>query len=37
MDTEISRMENMTSAFLNYASLERKGIDLNLEKFDILS
>ena len=35
MDAEISRMEEMTSAFLEYAALERKGLNLNLSQIDI--
>lgn len=35
MDTEITRMENMTAAFLEYAALERKSLRLNMKKTDI--
>ncbi len=32
MDAELVRMEDLTSAFLEYAGLERKGMMLNIEK-----
>lgn len=35
MDTEITRMENMTAAFLEYAALERKALKLKLQKTSI--
>lgn len=35
MDAEITRMENMTSAFLTYASMERKSFSLNKKKQNI--
>jgi len=35
MDAEITRMENMTAAFLTYASLERKSLSLNKKKQNI--
>lgn len=35
MDTEVTRMENMTEAFLNYASLERKSLNINKQRHNI--
>lgn len=35
MDDELTRMEDMTSAFLEYASLERHGFHLQLENIDL--
>ena len=32
MDAELVRMEDLTSAFLEYAGLEQKGMMLNIEK-----
>ncbi|MFC3120889.1 sensor histidine kinase [Agaribacter flavus] len=35
IDDELNRMEAMLDAFLNYASMERQGINLNLSNVDI--
>lgn len=35
MDTEITRMEKMTEAFLQYAAMERKSLNLNKQKTNI--
>lgn len=35
MEAELTRMEDMTSAFLSYASMERQGINLRLEKVEL--
>lgn len=35
IDAELTRMEEMTSAFLDYASMERRGINLRSEWFTI--
>lgn len=35
METELGRMEDMTTAFLEYASMERQGFNLKAEWFDI--
>lgn len=35
MDTEITRMEDMTSAFLEYAAMERKGLNLKRKKSNV--
>jgi len=35
MEEELTRMEDMTSAFLAYAGMERQGINLKLENIDV--
>lgn len=35
MDSELTRMEDMTTAFLEYAGMERKGFNLKIEKVDV--
>ncbi|WP_286271511.1 sensor histidine kinase [Thalassotalea hakodatensis] len=35
MELELSRMEDMTAAFLSYASMERQGVHLNITKIEI--
>lgn len=35
MEVELSRMEDMTAAFLSYASMERQGVHLNLTKINV--
>ncbi|MDO6427154.1 ATP-binding protein [Thalassotalea sp. 1_MG-2023] len=35
MELELSRMEDMTSAFLSYASMERQGVHLNVTKIEV--
>ena len=35
MESELTNMEEMTTAFLSYASMERQGVNLRLEKTDI--
>ncbi|GHF79210.1 sensor histidine kinase [Thalassotalea marina] len=35
MEAELTRMEDMTSAFLSYASMERQGVNLRIQKANI--
>ena len=35
MEAELTRMEEMTSAFLDYAGMERQGVNLNLKSTEI--
>ena len=35
MEAELTRMEDMTTAFLEYAGMERKGFNLNLESVNL--